>query len=97
MVVWSGYLTAIANAFGTSATEAGIIFSLTFTILAIIVVVIGTNGEKPEVTVGFTSFFSTLVFTFMGWYPIWTGSVISLVLAILLANVFSGSGSGKKE
>jgi hypothetical protein len=95
MVVWSDYLTAIANAFGTSTTEAGIIFSLTFTMLAIIVVVIATRGHEPGVTVGFTSLFTTLGFTFMGWYPIWTGSVLALVISLMLASIFSGSGSKK--
>lgn len=91
MVVWSGYLTAIANAFGTTTQEAGIIFSLTFTMLAIIVVVIATKGKRPEVAIPFTSLFTTLWFTFMGWYPTWVGSVLALVISILLAGIMSGA------
>lgn len=90
MVVWSGYLNAIAAAFGTTATEAGIIISLLFSVAALFVVVIATKGKRPDVTVTFTSFFTTVLFTFMGWYPIWIGSVMALVIAILLARIVSG-------
>lgn len=89
MVVWTDYLTSIADAIGTSATEAGMIFSLIFTMGIIIVVVIATKGRKPQVTMPLSAFFPTLLFTFMGWYPVWTGSAIALVLAIFIAYVFS--------
>jgi len=89
MVVWTDYLTSIADAIGTTATEAGLIFSLIFTMGIILVVVIATKGRKPQVTMPLSAFFPTLLFTFMGWYPIWTGSAIALVLAIFIAYVFS--------
>ena len=90
MVIWSGWLNAIASAFDTTATEAGIIVSLLFTLASIFTVLIGTKGKKPEVTVTFTGFFVTILFTFMGWYPLWMGSVIALVVSILLARIISG-------
>jgi len=89
MVVWTDYLTSIADAIGTTATEAGMIFSLIFTMGIIIVVIIATKGRKPQVTMPLSAFFPTILFTFMGWYPIWTGSAIALVLAIFIAYVFS--------
>ena len=89
MVVWTDYLTSIADAIGTTATEAGMIFSLIFTMGIIILVIIATKGRKPQVTMPLSAFFPTLLFTFMGWYPIWTGSAIALVLAIFIAYVFS--------
>ena len=89
MVVWTDYLTSIADAIGTTATEAGMIFSLIFTMGIIIIVVIATKGRKPQVTMPLSAFFPTILFTFMGWYPIWTGSAIALVLAIFIAYVFS--------
>ena len=89
MVVWTDYLTSIADAIGTTATEAGMIFALIFTRGIIIVVVIGTKGRKPQVTMPLSAFFPTILFTFMGWYPIWVGSVIALILSIFIAYVFS--------
>jgi len=89
MVVWTDYLTSIADAIGTTTIEAGMIFSLIFTMGIIIVVIIATKGRKPQVTMPLSAFFPTLLFTFMGWYPIWTGSAIALVLAIFIAYVFS--------
>ena len=89
MVVWTDYLTSIADAIGTTAVEAGLIFSLIFTMGIIIVVIIATKGRKPAVTMPLSAFFPTILFTFMGWYPIWTGSAIALVLAIFIAYVFS--------
>ena len=89
MVVWTDYLISIADAIGTTATEAGMIFSFIFTMGIIIVVVIATKGRKPQVTMPLSAFFPTILFTFMGWYPLWTGSVIALVLAIFIAYVFS--------
>ena len=85
MVVWTDYLISIADAIGTTATEAGMIFSLIFTMGIIIVVVIATKGRKPQVTMPLSAFFPTLLFTFMGWYPIWTGTALSLVLAFWTA------------
>lgn len=90
MVVWSEWLTSISLALGTTATEAGIIFSLAFTIGLLIVVLIATKGKKPEVTMSFTSLFCTIFFTFLGWYPIWVGSVLALVLSIIIAKIISG-------
>ena len=90
MVIWGEYLASIASAMGTTATEAGIMFSLIFTIGLIVVVLIATRGRKPDVTVSFISLFLTLFWTFIGWYPIWIGSVMALVISIILAKVISG-------
>lgn len=89
MVIWSDYLTSIASALGTTATQAGVMFSLIFTIVTIFVVLVATRGRKPQVTMPISALFPTVLFTFMGWYPIWTGSVIALVIAIFIAYVFS--------
>lgn len=89
MVIWSDWLTSIASAFDTSVTEAGIIFSLAFTIMLIIVVLIATRGKKPGITMSITSLFVTVFFTFLGWYPIWVGSVLALVLSIMTARTIS--------
>lgn len=90
MAIGQVYLNTIGAALGITAIETGIMISLLFSILSIFFGLIATNGYKPQVTVSFISLFATLIFTFMGWYPIWVGSVLSLVISILLAMVFSG-------
>lgn len=89
MVIWSDYLTGIADALGMTATQAGTLLSLIFTICIILVIVIGTKGEKAQITIPLGALFPTILFTFIGWLPIWTGSVIALVVAVFIAYVFS--------
>ena len=88
-MIWSEYLTSIAAAMGVTATQAGIMISLIFSTALILTVLIATKGKKPDVSVPFVALFSSILFTFMGWYPIWIGSVMSLVISILLAWIIS--------
>lgn len=92
MAIGQNYLDALAAALGITSVQTGVMISLLFSILSIFVVVIGTKGKKPEVGVGFTSLFTTLIFTYLGWYPVWVGSVLALVISIMLAQIFAGSG-----
>ncbi len=89
MVIWANWLTAISSAMGVTQVEAGIMISLIFTILSIFVVLIATKGKKPGEPIMFTALFFTVLFTFMGWYPVWVGSVLSLVVALLIASFVS--------
>ena len=88
-MIWSEYLTSIADAMAVTATQAGIMISLIFSTALILTVLIATKGKKPEVSVPFVALFSSVLFTFMGWYPVWIGSVMSLVISILLAWIIS--------
>ena len=89
-MIWSEYLTSIADAMGVTAIQAGVMISLIFSTALILTVLIATKGRKPEVSVPFVALFSTVLFTFMGWYPVWIGSVMALVISILLARIISG-------
>jgi len=89
MVIGSDYLTNVATAMGVTAIQAGVILSLIFTAGTIITILIATKGEKPQITMPLGALFPTVLFTFMGWYPIWTGSALALVLSIFIAYVFS--------
>jgi len=90
MVIWGDYLSSIALAMDVTETQAGIMFSLIFTICLIVIGLISTKGKRPEVTVTFISLFTSIFFTFLGWYPIWIGSVLALVISIILAKIISG-------
>jgi hypothetical protein len=89
LVVWSQYLTDIADSLNTTSEEAGIIISLAFTIGCVIVGLIATKGKSASATVPIISFFNILLFTFLGWFPIWTGSIIALILVVFMAYIFS--------
>ena len=89
MVLWADWLASVAAGLDMGTTDAGVIFSLGFTILLILVVLIATKGENPTVSVSFTALFATLFFLVLGWYPVWMGSVLALVLSIIIAAIFS--------
>lgn len=90
MVIWSDYLTNAGTWMGVTATQAGVMLSMAITLAVVMTILIATRGKKAEITVPVGSLFTTVLFTFMGWYPIWTGSVLALVLAIFVGKVISG-------
>ncbi len=94
MVVWSQYLQNVADFMNTSSSEAGVILSLMLTISLLLIVLISTRGKGAITTVPITAFFSIITFTFIGWFPVWTGSVIALVLVIFVGYIFSKFAGG---
>jgi len=90
VVVWQDYLTNAGTWLGVTAVQAGIILSLSVTLGVVVAILIATRGRKAEITVPVGTLFVTVLFTFLGWYPIWTGSVLALVLAIFVGKVISG-------
>lgn len=89
MPIWSQFLQNIADSLSTTLTEAGIIMSLAFTIGFLMVTLIATRGKSAMAVVPIVSFFNIVLFTFLGWFPIWTGSIIALVLVVFMAYVIS--------
>ena len=73
-----------------TASQAGVILSLVFTLATVLAILIATRGKKAEFTVPVGTLFVTVLFTFLGWYPVWTGSVLALVLAIFVGKIISG-------
>ena len=94
MVVWSQYLQNVADFMNTTATQAGVIMSLMLIISMLVVVLIVTRGKGAIVTMPITALFTILLFTFIGWFPVWTGSVIALVLVIFVGYIFSKFAGG---
>lgn len=90
MVVWSQYLQNVADFLNTTTQQAGIISSLIVIIGMTLVIVIAIRGKFGSVIiVPIFLFFSVLFFVFIGWFPVWTGSVIALVLAVFMGYLFS--------
>ncbi len=90
MVVWSDWLLSASVAMGVTQTEAGVIMSLLFTLVILVVVVVGSKGKSLEITAPLASLIGLVFFIFLGWLPLWTGSAIALVVAIFLGKSISG-------
>jgi hypothetical protein len=52
-------------------------------------VLLATRGKGAVTTVPVTMFFSILFFLYIGWFPVWTGSIIALVLVIFVGMLLS--------
>ena len=90
MVMWSDWLEAIASGMGSTASQAGVIISLIFIIGIAMFILIATRGRKSGLTVGLTSLMGLVLFTFIGWLPLFTGSVLAIVVSLLLARFVAG-------
>jgi len=90
MVMWSDWLEAIASGMGSTSSQAGVIISLIFIIGINIFVLIATRGRQSGLTVGLTSLLGLILFTFIGWLPLFTGSLLAIVVSLLLARFVAG-------
>ena len=90
MVMWSDWLESVASGMGSTTSQAGVIISLIFVIGISIFILIATKGRKSGLTVGISTFMSLILFTFIGWLPLFTGSVLAIVTALLVAKFIAG-------
>ena len=88
MAIWSDWLEVAGTALEMTTTQAGTFLSLGITIVIILAIMIATRGRKAEYTVSIGALMCMILFTFMGWMPMWTGSVIGIILAVFIANTF---------
>ena len=86
-MIWSEVMINAGIWMGVTASQAGTILSLVFTLAMIVAILIATRGKRAEFTVPTGTLFLTVFFTFLGWYPVWTGSVLALVLAIFVGQI----------
>jgi len=90
MVMWSDWLEAIASGMGSTSSQAGVVISLIFIIGISVFILIATRGKKSGLTVGLTSLLGLILFTFIGWLPLFTGSVLAIVISLLMARFVAG-------
>jgi len=88
-MIWEDQLIDASNVLDMSPAMAGTFISLVVTIVVILGVLISTRGRGAQYTVPISALFCMIMFTFIGWMATWTGSVIGIVLALLIANTFS--------
>jgi hypothetical protein len=94
MVIWSQYLQNVADTLNTSSSQAGIIMALMITICLSVLVLLSTRGKGAIVTLPSQMFFITLFFLYIGWFPVFLGSLIALVLVVFLGFVLAKLGTG---
>ena len=88
MAIWTDWLESAGTALEMTPTQAGTFLSLSITIVILLAILIATRGNKAEYTVSIGALMCMILFTFIGWMPIWTGSVIGIVLALFIPNTF---------
>jgi hypothetical protein len=96
MVVWADYLQNVADFLDTTTTQAGIISSLMICICLLVLVLLATKGKGAMVVIPVTEFFCIIFFTYIGWFPVWTGSIIAMVLVLFTGFVLTGFFGGSR-
>lgn len=81
MVMFEAWLESVGEAIGCSGTLAGYIMGLIFTAALMFLMILAKSGFGAFAT----SFFSTLLFIILGWYPIWVLMILILGAALMYA------------
>ena len=82
------WLAAVASTMGlASAQVAGYVMALIFTAVVVLAIEIATRGEEfmPSIL---ETFVLTLLFTLLGWYDVWIGTLLALCFALMGAFAF---------
>jgi len=87
MVIWSDWLESAGTALEMTPTQAGTFLSLMTTIVIILAILIATKGRGGAYTVTVGALLCMILFIFIGWMPVWTGSVIGVILALFIADM----------
>ncbi len=96
--MFTEFLNNTATFLGTTNTYAGLFLGLCITIgfvLATLMAISNSQNTNPTMLGMIEFLVFTVIFTTMGWYPIWTGSILGLSIALLGAFWLSKIGQGK--
>lgn len=91
-MIFQVFVQAVADTFGTTLSDAGIMMSLFFTMMIILLIEVAAKGRSRPIITMVTGLLSITMFTFMQWLPTWTGGVLALALGILIAWYISKMG-----
>jgi len=91
-MVWEDWLASVAPVLGVTTSQAGVMLALLFTFVFVLMAGLATPKKGGSFGITLTGLIFTFFFTYIEWYPIWTGTALSLVLswgaAIALKDVF---------
>lgn len=85
MVVWSGWLTSAGAALGMTTVQAGVFLSLAIIMSVVLAIAISTRGRRILESSSLSTLLGLVLFTYMGWLPLWTGSALALVTSLFIA------------
>ena len=88
-MLWESWITSIAPVLSLTTAEAGVVLGLLFS------VVIGLCGgllspDHIAISMGIPTFIFLVLFTYAQWLPLFTGSALALIIALLVAKELSG-------
>lgn len=89
-MLWQDWVEAVAAAIEMTTDQAAIFLSLFLTIVLVMCVLIITKGKRVQTVLPATCLLAFVFWIFMGWFPAWSGSVIAVVFALMLARDYSG-------
>ena len=80
-MVWEDWLASVAPILGTTTTQAGVILALLFTFIFMVMSALAAP-KHANTGIPLVALIFTFLFTYTEWYPIWTGTALSLVLSL---------------
>lgn len=89
-MVWEDWLTAIAPSLNVTAAQAGIIMSFIF-IFAFVLMIAIAAPVYADIGIPISTLIWVLFFTYVSWLPVWTGTALSFILAVVCAFVIKNS------
>jgi hypothetical protein len=83
-MIWESFIIAAADVLGMTTEQSGIFISLLINL--VVSFSFGLLAKKKTAPVILGSMALVMVLTiFLGWFPVWTGSVLAMILAALAA------------
>ncbi len=88
-MLWESWISSIAPILNLTTAQAGVVLGLLFS------VVMGLCGgllapDHIAISMGIPTVLGLVLFTYALWLPIFTGSALALIIALLVAKELSG-------
>jgi len=91
-MIWENWLESVALGLNTSITQTGIMLSMIGIISIMVIVSVATRGRGLEVLIPLTTLMGVLFFIFLGWLPVYLGTVLAVVMAVYIGSVVLRGG-----
>jgi hypothetical protein len=90
-IIWENWLQNISfNVLGVDELTGGIMISLVFIIIMVMMILLITKAKKADATMPLTMCLGFCFFIVLGWFPLFVGSVLALICALIFARQVSG-------
>lgn len=84
-MIWQWWLEGASTALSMTIAQAGIFLSLAVIASVNLGVAIATRGQRILESSSLATLLLLILFTYMQWLPLWTGSALALVVALFIA------------